>query len=129
MYKQAHVLLVEDDPAAQSMVVHLVEYVGAQITVVANAEAAERLLLDDNTHFDLAIFDLHLPGKDGFSLLHDVHHHRPDLRKLHCWAWTAFHSNDTRYLALNAGFAQYFSKPLDVEAFTDALRNLLALED
>jgi two-component system cell cycle response regulator DivK len=59
--------------------------------------------------------DIQLPGRDGFSLLREIrasaHHERRVL------ALTAHAMSGDRERALEAGFAGYITKPIDIRTF------------
>ena len=63
----ARVLLAEDDPATAALVVRLLGEDGMTITRASHGDRAKQLV--SNEHFDLMLFDVHLPGCDGFTLL------------------------------------------------------------
>jgi len=59
----ARLLLAEDNPVNQMLVVELLDMVGLQVTTAVNgAEAVEQVRKAD---FDLVLMDVHMPEMDG----------------------------------------------------------------
>ncbi len=67
---QCSILLAEDNPTNQMIVIRLLEKAGAQITAVDNgAVALERALVASNSGrpFDLVLMDMQMPVMDGYQ--------------------------------------------------------------
>lgn len=118
------VILVEDNPGVANLIVYIINHLQLNITHVESAELAAVSLLGNGELYDAAIVDLALPGKDGLSLVRDIRA-VPRLDAMPCIAITAYHSARVRKDALDAGFQSYFSKPINVDAFTAHMRALL----
>ncbi|RWX19767.1 response regulator, partial [Rhizobium leguminosarum] len=63
---QAHILIVEDDPAIADMLVDLVRTSGFEASSVESGAAMDRMMA--RQQFDLIVLDAMLPGEDGFSI-------------------------------------------------------------
>ncbi len=64
------VLLIEDDPFLQDMIVRKVKAEGIDIFSAINGEDAFKIL--EEQKIDLVILDLLLPGLDGFEVLKKI---------------------------------------------------------
>lgn len=119
--QSANILIVEDEPDAQSVVADILELYRIPSTVAPDAEVALAYL--QQAPFDAVICDLHLPGMDGIGLIQTIRatHH---LQGLPCIAITAYHTSQVKQQALQAGFDAYFPKPLDDTAFVRELERI-----
>src|SRR5262245_56410168 len=112
--KDYHILVVEDDQDGQELVARMLTYHHIPFHLVFTAEDAVEAL--SQTTYTGAIFDLALPGMDGWALLKAVKSN-PATVDLPCVAVTAFHSADVAIKAIEAGFVAYFPKPLESTSF------------
>lgn len=117
-----HVLVVEDDRYGSEVVISLLNYHHISADIATSAE--EALLLLNSNPYTMALIDLNLPGKDGWSLLQSIRAN-DQIADLPCVAMTAYHDAMVAHQALQAGFVAYFSKPLNT-GFAQELEQLLA---
>lgn len=68
------------------------------------------------------IIDLGLPGMDGYELARAIRK-LPEGHNLLLIALTGWGQEEVRQKALNAGFNQFFVKPLDIAALKNVLRS------
>jgi CheY-like chemotaxis protein len=115
-------LVVEDDPDGQEVVSRMLRYHKIAVDVVYTGEDALEML--ESHYYKGAIFDLSLPGMDGWTLLDNVRSN-PHTAALPCVAVTAYHSADLAVKAIEAGFAAYFPKPLETTSFVRELERVL----
>jgi CheY-like chemotaxis protein len=114
------ILVVEDDPDGQEVVSRMLRHHHMTVDLADSAEEALDLLAIND--YRGAIFDLSLPGMDGWTLLDAVQRGNLDVP---CVAVTAFHSADVAVKAIEAGFAAYFPKPLEATSFVRELTRVL----
>ena len=112
-------LVVEDETKLAQAIAESLEASSWQVTLAANGE--EGFFLATNDVFDVAIFDLNLPGRDGLEIL----------RTLRQRGWqtpvlilTARDSLDDRVQGLDSGADDYLVKPF---AFPELHARLRAL--
>lgn len=74
-----HVLLVEDDPGVQALLVEIVKRDGWTIECASDGVAAVRLLRTKN--YAVVLLDLMLPKMNGFEVLQEMQACLPDLLK------------------------------------------------
>jgi CheY-like chemotaxis protein len=107
-----HVLAVDDDADALSLVADLLEAAGATVATAQSAEDALRQVADEVPH--VLVADLGMPRVDGFQLIAQVRRHRdPRVRRIPAAALTAYARSEDRVKALRAGFQVHLAKPID----------------
>lgn len=108
----AHVLAVDDDRDALSLVSELLEAAGARVTT-AHSGAQALTALEAGVP-DLLVADIGMPQMDGFQLMATVRQHSdPRVRALPAVALTAYARSEDRIKALGAGFQMHLSKPVE----------------
>jgi two-component system, OmpR family, response regulator len=113
------VLVIEDDPQAQSFLSKGLIAEGHGVDAVANG--LDGLELAQTRAYDAAIIDRMLPGLDGLSLVKQL---RKDGRDVRIIFLTALGGIDDRVNGLDAGADDYLTKPF---AFSELLARLNAL--
>jgi len=107
-----HVIAVDDDPDALSLVREILEAAGASVTTATSAETALAELA--RVRADLLIADLGMPAVDGFELIARVRQSSdPDVRDIPAVALTAYARSEERTRALKLGFQLHLAKPID----------------
>jgi len=102
----AHILVVEDKPALQAMVVRLLE--GHEVDAASDASEAAGLLA---THaYDLLLTDVRLPDGDGFTLLRASREANAATEVI---LMTAFASVEAAVEAIKGGAYDYIAKPFE----------------
>jgi DNA-binding response OmpR family regulator len=118
------VLIVEDNPDAQEVMVHLAESLNLTVDRADDGEAALGHLQMYGEAYVAAVIDLALPGRmDGVGLIQHIRA-QDKWRGIHCIAMTAFHTSKLRIYVLSKGFDTYYAKPVDQMAFIAQLRAL-----
>ncbi|GAB6051799.1 sigma-54 dependent transcriptional regulator [Magnetospira thiophila] len=72
---------------------------------------------------DAVVSDVRMPGRDGFSLLKEIHGTQPELPVI---IMTAFHDLESTVRAMQGGAADYIPKPIDVNEMDTALERALS---
>jgi PAS domain S-box-containing protein len=107
-----HVLAVDDERDALSLVAEVLESAGARVTTASSADDALRAL--DAEVPDVIVADIGMPRVDGFQFIARVRRHRdPRVQVLPAAALTAYARSDDRMKALRAGFHIHLAKPID----------------
>jgi CheY-like chemotaxis protein len=118
-----HVMAVDDDPDAVTLVAELLEAAGARVSTAASAEDALRMMDKEPPH--VLVTDLGMPHVDGFQLIEQVRaHHNPVVRRVPAAALTAYARSDDRVKALRAGFQIHLAKPIDPAELVTAVAAL-----
>lgn len=93
---------------------------GYVVDWVRDGHAAETAL--SHEHFDLALLDLGLPGKDGLAVLHSLRVRKQSLPVI---IITARDGIEERIKGLDAGADDYVVKPFDLEELAARIRSAL----
>jgi PAS domain S-box-containing protein len=110
--RDVHVLVVDDELDALSLVSEVVEAAGARVSTAQSAEDALMKLNQDVP--DVIVTDLGMPHLDGFQFIDRVRRHRnAEVRAVPAAALTAYARSDDRMKALKAGFQIHLAKPID----------------
>jgi CheY-like chemotaxis protein len=120
------ILVVDDEPDTREMMVSLLQMCGA--STMEASSAAEALGLLTERRPDVLLSDLGMPGEDGFSLIHKVRA-LPDAEggSTPAIALSGYASSEDRNRALEAGFQQHLSKPVNMTDLMATLMNLSQL--
>jgi signal transduction histidine kinase len=108
--EDVHVLLVEDESDARTLVATLLERQGARVTLAASASEALKIIRQEVP--DVLLSDIAMPGMDGYELIRRVRAN-PEWGRLPAAALTAFVSPVDRGKALLAGFDTHVPKPVE----------------
>ena len=73
MTDQPHILIVDDDREIRALLAKYLETNGFRTTPVADGKAMTAAM--QQTHFDLIVLDLMLPGDDGLALCRELRRH------------------------------------------------------
>jgi PAS domain S-box-containing protein len=117
-----HVLVVDDDADALSMVRELLESAGATVTTALSA--GEALALIEQRPPDLLLSDIGMPAMDGFELIRRIRELPPSMRHLPAAALTAYAQPEDRSRALRSGFQAHLAKPIDPGELLTAVETL-----
>ena len=104
------ILLVEDDPSLGFVIKDNLLINGYDVTLCQDGEEAERLF--DPATFNLCIFDVMLPKKDGFSLARSV---RALDKSIPILFLTAKSMTQDKLEGFRAGADDYITKPFSLE--------------
>lgn len=120
----ANILLVEDDPSLGLLLHDLLRIAGHKATLIRDGK--EALPAFNAGHFDLALLDVMLPGRDGFELTEDLRKIEPSLPIL---LLTARDRVEDRVRGLRAGADDYVTKPFHNEELLLRIQGLLKRRD
>ncbi|MCA8971274.1 MAG: response regulator [Planctomycetes bacterium] len=115
------ILVVEDQPDSARMIAELLRNGGASAETADNGKTAMATLR--SRKFDVIVSDLEMPEMDGFEFMAAL---RADdtLKSMACAALTAYSRPQDRARALQAGFRQHVSKPVDPQELTTVVASL-----
>lgn len=128
-----HVLIVEDDPVAASIVRALVTRQGVTVTVLDDGLDAIAYMTGSppyhlNPFPSLLVLDLDLPGADGFEILAWMATSR-FVRVTPVIVVTASREKRDEERAMTLGATSYFRKPVDAKALGGRIAALLEPTD
>jgi len=114
-------LVVEDDPAIGPMIKEILRLEGFEVVIEADGMKAVSTLR--SSHFDGAILDVMLPGKDGISILKEI---RADASfgRIPVVMLTAKIDDTSTWEGWKAGCDCYLPKPFDPEELVSVVKRL-----
>ena len=109
--REPSVLMVEDN--------HIIQFVHKKMLTELNcrvdvASSAEQALDMPDTHYDLILLDIELPGKSGIDVAIELRK-REHFKHIKMVALTSFVEDGMAEKCLAAGINQVFSKPIDIK--------------
>ncbi|HEX5270109.1 MAG TPA: response regulator, partial [Gemmataceae bacterium] len=120
------VLLAEDNPVNQTLVVRLLEKQGHAVAVAGNGREALAAL--EREAFDVLLMDVEMPEMDGLEATALIRSREATRaapgRRLPILAMTAYALKGDRERCLDAGMDGYLAKPIDQAALLRALAEL-----
>jgi two-component system, OmpR family, phosphate regulon response regulator OmpR len=108
--RERHLLVVDDDDRIRNLLKEFLARAGFRVTGAADAASARRLL--STLDFDLLVFDVMMPGEDGFSLTQWVRRDGPS-RATPVLMLTARDAPGDRITGLSLGADDYLAKPFE----------------
>jgi PAS domain S-box-containing protein len=109
--RRAHVLIAEDTPINQELMVTLLKKAGHDVDLVTNGEAAVAAVRRGGV--DLVLMDLQLPRMDGFAATRAIRGIDGDMGGIPVIALTARASSKDVEESLAAGMNDHLPKPID----------------
>ena len=112
-------LVIEDSRAMRSILEGILEDIGFDAVLTADAEEALARLEKDHS-FDFALVDWNLPGMSGLELVQAIQEH-PTLSDIRLMMVTTETEIKRVQEALEAGAHEYIMKPFDKEMLLEKL--------
>ncbi len=116
------ILYIEDNPVNVLLVEELVKTIGG-LTVASEPTGGAGVARARELQPDLVLVDLQLPDFDGYEVLRRLRAD-PATTAIRCVALSANAMPEDIERGLAAGFADYWTKPIDFALFIDALKAL-----
>ena len=125
--KPLRVLIAEDNPVNQMLVVHLLERRGHTVAVAENGRQALDLLA--HHRFDAVLMDVQMPDMGGMEATAILRkNERESGKHLHIVAMTAHAMKGDRERCLEGGMDAYISKPIDAKQLFAAVESTHSLQ-
>lgn len=123
-FKEAKILLVEDNQMNQELAVSLLNSVGLSAVIAENGKQALELI-KENT-FDLVLMDIQMPIMDGLTATKLIREEKSEyLRKVPILAMSARAYQKDKDECFAAGMNSYIVKPIDPTLLFEELANFL----
>lgn len=106
MDKTAHILVVDDEPAAQRLMSRILENRGYRTSIASDLRSASQVL--EREDIDLVMTDLDMPGGSGLDLIESLQAERPEVATV---LVTGRGNTEVASSALMSGAYGYLSKP------------------
>ena len=108
-----HLLIVDDDDRIRELLKEYLARAGFRVTAAPGGAAARRLI--ETLDFDLAVFDVMMPGEDGFSLTRWLREQKGSCGKTPVLMLTARGQPEDRIEGFKVGADDYLAKPFEPE--------------
>ncbi len=112
--KHPHLLVVDDEPDTCANLADIFHDLGYKVDIAHNGLSALELV--KRCAYDLALFDLKMPGMDGLELYREMRRISAGTVAI---IVTAYASRETAAAALSAGAWRVLSKPVDAAQLLD----------
>lgn len=120
--KSYRALIVEDNELNMELITDVLSFAGFTILTATNAFIALETAVQ--SHPDIILMDIQLPGMDGFEATRRLKAN-PVTSSIPVVAVTSHAMKGDREKVESAGCAGYFVKPIDVNTLADDLKKLL----
>ena len=115
-----NILLVEDYPVNQTLMLLVLKEIGYIADVAANGREALEVLKEKN--YDLVLMDIQMPEMDGYETTREIHKSHPPENRPVIIALTANALLGDREKSLDAGMDDYISKPISRKELASVIR-------
>jgi CheY-like chemotaxis protein len=112
------VLLAEDNPINQQLVIEILGDAGVSVIVAASGEEAVALAMHES--FDCILMDIQMPGLDGYAATARIRENA-SRGGIPIIAMTAHASAAFRAECLAAGMNDYLTKPIDAQTLIETV--------
>lgn len=116
------VLVVEDNHEVRRMVTASIKALDTEIDVLDVPSAEEALFISTSLPLDLVILDIRLPGMSGLEMVARLRKRRPETKVI---LVTGIEDATLRQQVTQMDVAAYFFKPIEIDAFLDAVKRCL----
>lgn len=124
--EHCRILIVDDNPANVLLVVRLLEFAGFK-NLRSTYDSDEVLSIYREWSPDLIVLDLHMPKMSGFQVLAELNTAKDPEEYLPVLVFTADVTADSKKKALEAGAADFLTKPGDAVEITLRVQNFLRM--
>ncbi|HKW99497.1 MAG TPA: HD domain-containing phosphohydrolase [Bryobacteraceae bacterium] len=122
--KQAHILIVDDQPANVQLLERLLQTAGYS-NFLSTTDPRQVLPMFGKFQPDLILLDLMMPHLDGYSVMQQVSPRIPEGAYLPILVLTAEVNAEAKQKALSMGAKDFLTKPLDATEVLLRIKNLL----
>ena len=128
-FKGKRILLVEDNELNREIAMELIGATGACVESAEDGVQAVKAFEDSPVgYYDLILMDIQMPNMDGYEATRHIRTlGRPDACKVPIFAMTANAFAEDVEKSKEAGMNAHISKPLDVHAVYEKMKEYLAL--
>ncbi len=119
----SRVLVVEDNADVRRMVTAGIKTLGEDIEVFDVPSAEEALVVNASQPLDLIVLDIHLPGMSGFDMVARLRKRKPGIKLI---LVTGIEDETLRKQVVELNPSAYFFKPIEIQAFLDAVKRCLS---
>jgi CheY-like chemotaxis protein len=125
LHRRDRILVAEDNPVNQEVLVDLLRAVGLDADVASTGREAVRMAT--NNTYDLILMDMHMPEMDGIEATRSIRG-LAHAAATPIVAVTANAFSEDRHLCLAAGMNDHIAKPVDPQTLHDVLLRWLPVK-
>lgn len=122
---RGRVLVVDDNSIAQKIAAHALRRQSFEVECASEGKLAFQAA--SQSHFDVILMDLQMPGWDGFETVEQIRR-LPEYRETPIIAVTANCSDDYRARSARCGMQDFLAKPVRTRDLVQAVERQLLLE-
>ena len=119
---KARILFVEDDPNLSMILKDYLEMIDYAVDHAKDGELGLQLFSKETNSYDLAILDVMMPKKDGFTLAKEMRQKREDIPIIFL---TAKNLKEDRIQGFQYGCDDYITKPFSTEELSLRIKAIL----
>jgi DNA-binding response OmpR family regulator len=119
---KARILFVEDDPNLSMILKDYLEMIDYTVDHAKDGELGLQLFSKETISYDLAILDVMMPKKDGFTLAKEIRQKREDIPIIFL---TAKNLKEDRIQGFQYGCDDYITKPFSTEELSLRIKAIL----
>jgi CheY-like chemotaxis protein len=117
------ILVVEDNEQNRILMRQILTYHGYDVLEATDGLTGLEMA---RAHMPaLILLDIQMPVMNGFAVIRELRNN-PELRKIKAIAVTSFAMKGDREKALQAGFDEYVTKPIDTRKFPELVKQVLS---
>jgi CheY-like chemotaxis protein len=117
------ILVVEDNEQNRILMRQILTYHGYDVLEATDGLTGLEMA---RAHMPaLILLDIQMPVMNGFAVIRELRNN-PELRKIKAIAVTSFAMKGDREKALQAGFDEYVTKPIDTREFPELVKQVLS---
>lgn len=117
------ILVIEDNEQNRILMRQILTYRGYDVLEAADGLTGLEMARAHTPA--LILLDIQMPVMNGFMVIRELRNN-PELRKIKAIAVTSFAMKGDREKALQAGFDEYVTKPIDTRKFPELVKQVLS---
>ena len=117
------ILVIEDNEQNRILMRQILTYHGYDVLEAADGLTGLEMARAHTPA--LILLDIQMPVMNGFMVIRELRNN-PELRKIKVIAVTSFAMKGDREKALQAGFDEYVTKPIDTREFPELVKQVLS---
>ena len=117
------ILVIDDDLTIRSLLRRILEQFGYEVLEACNGQEGIEMYQAHPT--DLVITDIHMPEKNGFTVIAELRHDYPDLKIIAVSGGVSAETKEYLKQAHDLGAVRTLPKPFDVDQLIVAVRDIL----
>lgn len=122
------ILVAEDDVVSSRLLNILLQKAGAKVITVSDGIAAIKEIIDESRQIDCAILDLNMEKMGGLEAAKEIRRVGGRNGRSPLIAITASRSNIDRFKCMEAGFDEFFTKPIFGDMIVSSIQNLCSIK-